>query len=167
MLTIDKLFFVLTFLAALGCGLMAGFYFGFSALVMKGLANLPHNEGVVAMQSINNAVYNLWFMTAFLGAPAVCLIVMIFSLFRWHSPGSIYELVGSALFLIGNLLVTILFNIPRNDALAAVTPTDPGAAGLWTGFLSSWTMWNHVRAMASLVSAALLIIALIYRAAQR
>jgi uncharacterized membrane protein len=41
-------FFGLTLLAALGCGLIAGVFFAFSALVMRALARRPHAEGIAA-----------------------------------------------------------------------------------------------------------------------
>jgi uncharacterized membrane protein len=55
---IDHLLFALTLVAALGCGLMAGVFFAFSAFVMKALARLPLAQGIAAMQSINVAVIN-------------------------------------------------------------------------------------------------------------
>lgn len=41
MATVDKWLFPLTFLAALGSGLIAGVFFAFSAFVMKAFARLP------------------------------------------------------------------------------------------------------------------------------
>ncbi|MGD9741821.1 MAG: hypothetical protein AB7V53_04220, partial [Dongiaceae bacterium] len=49
---------VLTFLSALGAGLIAGLFFAFSSFVMAALARLPADQGVAAMQSINTAVLN-------------------------------------------------------------------------------------------------------------
>lgn len=46
----DALLFLLTLLAALGCGLIAGVFFAFSAFVMKGLGRLSAEQGVSAMQ---------------------------------------------------------------------------------------------------------------------
>lgn len=158
----DKSFFVLTTLAALACGVMAGFFFGFSAVVMKSLAQQPQVAGMAAMQTINVVVFNPWFGTAFVGTPVACVLVIIFSLLHWHDPGTIYSLIGGTLYLMGTLLLTALFNVPKNDALAAVAPTAPGAAGLWSSYLTSWTAWNHVRTAASLAAAASLTIALCY-----
>ncbi len=45
-------------LSAVGCGLMAGFFFAFSICVMKALEALPPAQGIAAMQSINVAVIN-------------------------------------------------------------------------------------------------------------
>ena len=80
MATVDQWLFALTLCAALGCGLMAGVFFAFSAFVMKALARLPPGEGLAAMQSINVAVVNPWFLVAFLGTAAACLLVMLSSL---------------------------------------------------------------------------------------
>ncbi|MGE3967484.1 MAG: hypothetical protein AB7F08_04545, partial [Dongiaceae bacterium] len=54
----DTLLPVLTFLSALGAGLIAGLFFAFSSFVMAALARLPADQGVAAMQSINTAVLN-------------------------------------------------------------------------------------------------------------
>jgi uncharacterized membrane protein len=56
--------------------------------------------------------------------------------------------------------VTIAFNIPLNNALAAVEPTSGEGADLWTRYLSAWTRWNHVRTAAPLLAAATFILAL-------
>ena len=160
MTTVDQWLFALTFIAALGCGLVAGIFFVFSAFVMKALSRLSPGEGIAAMQSINIAVLNPWFMAAFMGTAAACVLALIASLLRWHEPGSVYLFAGSTLYLVGGLLVTIVFNVPRNEALASVVPTTPEGASLWAGYMSSWTAWNHVRTAASLAAAALLTIAL-------
>lgn len=162
MITTDQLLVALTLFAALGCGLVAGVFFAFSAFVMKALARLPAGEGIAAMQSINVVVLNRWFMTAFLGTAAVCVLALISSLLRWHESGSAYLLAGSVLYLVGSLLVTIGFNVPRNEALAAVAPTDPNGAKMWAGYVASWTAWNHVRTAASLAAAASFSLALHY-----
>jgi uncharacterized membrane protein len=46
----DRLLFILTLLAALGCGLIAGVF------VMKAPTRLPTSHGIAAMQSINVVV---------------------------------------------------------------------------------------------------------------
>jgi uncharacterized membrane protein len=158
----DKLLFALTLFSALGCGLMAGFFFAFSACVMNALARLPAAQGIAAMQSINVVVINPLFMTGFLGTAAACAILAVSSLLRRHEPGATYLLAGSLLYIVGTLLVTIVFNVPRNDALAAVDPASAEGASLWADYVGGWTSWNHVRTVASFVAAALLTIALVW-----
>ena len=151
---LEQLLFLLTLVAALGCGLVAGVFFAFSTFVMKALARLPASQGIAAMQSINVVVLNRWFLGAFLGTAAVCALVMIAAILRWHVPHAVYLLVGSALYLVGSLLVTMVFNVPRNESLALVSPQGSRGAETWALYVSSWTAWNHVRTAASLAAAA-------------
>jgi uncharacterized membrane protein len=144
----------LTLAAALGCGLVAGVFFAFSAFVMRALTRLPPEAGIAAMQSINVVVLGSWFMVAFLGTAAVCTAALVVAVLRWREPGAVQLLAGAVLYLGGSLLVTIRFNVPRNEALAAVSPGDPEAARLWAGYLAGWTAWNHVRTVAALGAAA-------------
>jgi uncharacterized membrane protein len=162
MITIDNFIFVLTLFAVLGCGLIAGIFFAFSAFIMKALSRLPSHEGITAMQFINVAIINPYFLVVFLGTPAACLIAIAYALFRWHNPAAVYLLVGGAIYLIGSFMVTVLFNIPLNNSLASVTPTGPDGAREWKRYVSNWTAWNSIRTAASLAAAALLTIALTF-----
>ena len=157
---IENLRFFLTFATALGCALIAGVFFAFSSFVMKALGALPPAQGIAAMQSINVAVINPWFLGAFLGTAASCLALTVSSLLTWQEPGASFLLAGSMLYLIGTVLVTSLCNVPQNDTLAAVDPVSAGSAKFWADFLTSWTAWNHVRTLAALAAAALFTLAL-------
>ena len=113
---------MLTFVAALGSGLMAGLFFAFSNSVMGALARLPEAEGIAAMNSINVVILNPLFLTVFLGTAAVCVIAAAMALFQWNAAGSVWLLAGSLFYLAGIIVVTMAFNVPLNDALAAVDP---------------------------------------------
>lgn len=157
---IERMLFALTLAAVLGCGLVAGLFFAFSAFVMRALASIPPAQGIAAMQSINVAVINPLFGAVFFGTAAVCLALAVWSPFLWHRPGAVILLAGSLLYLAGTMLVTFVCNVPRNDALAAIDPTTADAAGTWAGYVSGWTAWNHVRTVAALAAAASFSIAL-------
>jgi uncharacterized membrane protein len=141
----------LTVLAALGSGLIAGVFFAFSAFVMRALSRLPPHQGIAAMQAINLAVLNPWFFAAFFGTAAACVVLAIAMLLRWGEPGAILVLAGSLLYLVGSILVTMLRNVPLNDALAAAAADSGEGALLWMRYLAAW---NHVRTAASLAAAA-------------
>ena len=162
MTTADQWLFTLTLFAALGCGLIAGVFFAFSTFVMKALARRPANEGMATMQSINVVVLNRWFLGVFLGTAALCIVALISSLVRWHAPGAALGLVGAVFYLVGTLGITVAFNVPRNEALATLAPDAPDAAGLWAGYITSWTAWNHVRTVTALAAAASFSVALAY-----
>jgi uncharacterized membrane protein len=147
-----------TLATALGCGLIAGVFFAFSAFVMKALARLPAELGVAAMQAINVAAVTFAFMAALFGTAAACGALAVWALFAWDEGFAPYLLVGSALYLIGTILLTIVYHVPRNEALARVEPHS--AEIHWRRYLSGWTAWNHLRAATALAAAATLTIAL-------
>jgi uncharacterized membrane protein len=152
--------FALKLFAALGCGLMAGVFFAFSTFVMSALARLQPAQGIAAMQSINITAINPLFMVALFGTALACIFLAVSSLLKWHQPGAAYLLIGSLLYLIGTIGVTIVFNVPLNDALAKVESGSADGANLWASYLANWTNWNHIRAAAALAAAASLTIAL-------
>jgi len=152
--------FAMTLLGALGCGMMAGVFFAFSAFVMKALGRLPAEQGVAAMQAVNVAAITPAFMAALFGTAVVCGALVVSALFAWDERFAPYLLVGSVLYLVGAILLTIAYHVPRNEALARVEPHSADAESYWSRYLSGWTAWNHVRAAAALAAAAMLTIAL-------
>lgn len=159
----DDLLFALTLLTALGCGLVAGVFFAFSTFVMSALARLPPAQGIAAMQSINVVVVTPTFMTVLFGTGATCATLAIVALSSWGAPGAAYLLAGAALYIVGTVGVTMAFNVPRNNALAATDPASVDGAGVWAGYVTGWTAWNHVRTVASLAALAALIMGLCAR----
>jgi uncharacterized membrane protein len=115
------------------------------------------------MQSINVVVINPVFLTVFLGTGSLCAAGIFGSVMHWHEPAAAYLLAGGAVYLVGALLVTMFFNVPRNNALAEIAPSGAEGADLWASYLSAWTAWNHVRTIASLAAAALFTLALRFR----
>jgi uncharacterized membrane protein len=160
---IDDLIFVLTFVSVLGCGLVAGIFFAFSTFVMKALGRLPPAQGIAAMQAINVTVLNPWFFAVFFGTAAGCVLLAVSALLEWREAGTIYRLIGSVLYLVGTILVTLAFNVPRNEALAAVAGDTAEGATRWARYIPGWTAWNHVRTVAALAAAASLTLVLCHR----
>ncbi len=152
--------FVLTLLAALGCGVIAGVLFAFSSFVMKGLAHVPPAQGIASMQSVNAAALTPAFMTALFGTAAACLAVIVCSVLHRHQPYAGYLLSGGLLYLLGVIGVTVTFHVPRNQALDRVRPGSPGAAAHWNRYVTTWTAANHARTAAALAAAAVLTLAL-------
>jgi uncharacterized membrane protein len=127
---------------------------------MAALGQLPAAHGAAAMQSINAAIQNPVFGLLFAGATAGCVHAAGSALLGWGQPGTAPRLLGGVLFLLGVLVLTLVRNVPLNDALAAVDPEDPGAAAVWEHYLRVWTLWNHVRVVAGTVATALLVLSL-------
>ncbi len=150
----------LTVVTAVGCALNGGVFFAFSTFVMQGLGRLAPSQGVAAMQAINVTAVTFAFMTALFGTAVLCLAVAAWALADW-SDASPYLLAGAVVYLAGNIALTMAYNVPRNDALAALDPDDPGSAAYWQRYLREWTAGNHVRTVTGLAAAALLIVALL------
>jgi uncharacterized membrane protein len=158
--TVDQLLAAAAFLAALGCGLIGGVFFAFSTFVMKALARRPAAEAIAAMQAINVAVINPMFLGVFLGTAVVCVVAAVGAIGRWSEPGAGFLLTGATLYVVGTFGVTIGFNVPLNNALAAVAPTDADAGGEWDDYRRRWSAWNHVRTAAAVAGAGCFMLAL-------
>jgi uncharacterized membrane protein len=157
---ISELQSLLTFIAALGTGLIAGTFFAFSAFVMRALERLPVECGVAAMQSINIVVIHPLFLSVFLGTGLVCAVLFVGALFAWNESRSISLITGSLAYLLGCLMVTMTRNVPMNKALAGIAAEGPEAVRYWPEYVSRWTLWNHLRTAASLAAMACFIAAL-------
>ena len=151
--------YVLTIVAALGSGLTAGALYAFSAFVMRALVRLPAFQGIAAMQVINVEAPKPPFMAAFVGTAVLDAVLVVMAVVRWGEPYAPYVLLGAAVYLVGVIGLTAGYHVPRNNALAAVEPTDAVAADLWSAYARRWTAWNHVRVAAALAASALFTIA--------
>ncbi|MBR0793729.1 DUF1772 domain-containing protein [Bradyrhizobium manausense] len=150
----------LLWISALGCGLMAGVYFAFSTFIMTSLGRLDQAAGIVAMNAINVDIVRSLFMPLFLGTTVAGVALVVMGALRLGEPGAISMIAGGGLYVIGMFVVTAVFNVPLNDALAAVQPSAPEAGAVWATYLKDWMFWNHVRTVASLGGCALSIVAL-------
>jgi uncharacterized membrane protein len=149
----------LSFAAALGCGLMAGIFFAFSNFVMRAFARISPAQGMAAMQAVNITVLNPMFLSAFMGTALLCAADIALAL-MYGSANTAYLIAGGALYLLGNIGVTAVCNVPMNNALAAVDAGQPDAVRIWKHYLDRWTFWNHVRTITALAAAAAFILAL-------
>ncbi len=150
----------LLLLEALGCGLMAGLYFAFSAFVMSALGRIEPAAGIAAMNSINRVILRSSFMPLFFGTTVVALVLAVLTVLQWEGSRSAAILTGAVLYLAGMFACTMAFNVPLNNALQA---GGPGQGEVWERYLRDWTRWNHVRTVASIVATTLFVIAIASR----
>ncbi len=141
-----------TLLAVAGSGLVAGLLFAFSNFVMKALTRLPAQQGIHAMQLINVTIINRGFLFVFLGTALLCAFLLPASLLQWQNPAAPWLLIGSAFYLLGPLGITMAFNVPLNNALAATKWTSPEAAREWASYVAKWLCWNHVRTLMAIAA---------------
>lgn len=140
--------------ACVGSGMMAGLFSAFSTFLMKALSSLSGSEGMKAMQAINRLIVRPSFLVVFFGTGVLCAISVLLS---WNAPRiTLLTITAAAIYIGGCIVSTMLFNVPLNNQLDAVDPTSEEGRALWIRYLASWTRWNHVRSVATLISTILL-----------
>ena len=149
---------VLVWISGVGALIAAGVFFAFSNFVMKGLAQIPPAEGMRAMNAINVTVINPVFMAILFGTGAIAIFLAAMNFSSLPDPGAVKIIAGAAIYIVGSLGVTMAFNVPLNDALAAAGAGD--AAAVWADYLKTWLVWNHARGFASLAAGVLLLASL-------
>jgi uncharacterized membrane protein len=155
-------FFILMQVAILAYALVGGVFLAFSDFIMRALSLTGGNGGVEAMQVINREVFHWVFMVLFLGMAAVSLVIVGYGATHLAHPSGGVILLAGLVYLIGCFGVTVVFNVPMNEALAGMDLTQDATRAYWTGtYLPRWTFWNTVRTLACGVSAALLLFGLL------
>jgi uncharacterized membrane protein len=151
----------LLWFAAIGCGLMAGVYFAFSAFIMAAFARIGAPSGIVAMNAINDVILRSLFMPLFITTTLAALLLFGIGIVHWDTPGAAAMAGGGGTYVVGMFAVTMVFNVPLNNALASADTADREALAIWSRYLTSWNRWNHVRTIASTLAVAAFIFALV------
>lgn len=157
----EKMVTLLLWFCAIGSGLVAGLFFAFSTFIMAALAKIAPPAGISAMQSINSTILRSLFMPVFFGTTLASVVLAVAALMQWGQPGALPMLSGALIYILGMFICTVVFNVPLNNQLAAVSAQSDEALPIWSRYLSQWTRWNHVRTIASTVACSLFIAALL------
>lgn len=150
----------MTIVCAVGAAMVAGVFFTFSTFTIDGLKRLTPPQGAAAMQAINKEAPSPLFMLLLFGTGAACVVLMIDAAVEFHVPAAKYQLVAGALYIVGVVLLTGLYHVPRNNTLDALDPNSAEGVEYWGIYLEEWVRLNHVRTVAPMVSAILLTISL-------
>lgn len=159
----DVIILLLTIVTAITVGLVGGVFFAFSSFIMRALGALPPPTAISAMQSINVVVLRSLFLTAFFAAGLTSVILAVHAAFAWESHVALWQLAGGLVYVLGCVAVTVAANVPLNNTLAIVSPESAEGETVWTRYLSDWTLWNHIRTVACVISAICLTMALLVR----
>jgi uncharacterized membrane protein len=96
------------------------------------------------MNAINVRILRSLFMPLFLGTTLTSAALAVIGMGR---PGGAAMLAGGTIYVLGMFVVTMVFNVPLNSALAAAGRDD--VAQTWSRYFRRWGFWNHVRTLAS------------------
>lgn len=127
MSAMERMMFVLVFVAAMGCAVVGGMFYAFSSFVMRALERIAPEQGVAAMNSINSVVVTPSFMLVFVGTALLCLGLAAGSMFWWPPPAGRLVLLAALLYAVGTFGLTMAVNQPMNLRLKAMQASTAAA----------------------------------------
>jgi uncharacterized membrane protein len=121
-------------------GLLAGVYVAFLVAVMPALRGASDETFVAVMTRINVVIVNPAFLVLFVGSPVLTGAVLFWS----RSP----LVVAASALALAALVITVVANLPLNDALAA--------RGSRSAYENPWLAWHAARTACALLCFGLL-----------
>lgn len=156
----ERWVFAVTLSAAVGAGVIAGVFFVFSNFLMRVLDRRPASEAIATMQSINELIENPLFFLFFIGTALAGAVLGVYSLVSLDGPERTWLVAGGITYIVGAVLVTGAYHIPRNQALDRLDPQAVDAADRWSSYLSEWLPVHHLRTLAAIASCASFVMAI-------
>jgi uncharacterized membrane protein len=141
-------------------GLLAGVFYIFSIALVPAFRITSPQAHITTMQAINRKILNPLFMLSFLGPTALLPLAAIQ---HWGAPQFPLLVAAALLHIIGANGVTVVGNVPLNDRLDKVNVAQLGEAEAervrqaFQGEGSAWMRFHHIRTLASIAAAALVL----------
>lgn len=142
-------------LALLATGAIAGLFLGFWCSVMTALGSVPAPTAITVMRRINVVIVNPPFLAAFLGALVLLPATALLAWWVGADRAAGWFAAAAGAYGIGTFGVTIVFNIPLNDALERAGDASGTPELDWAAFAGPWNRWHQVRTVAAFVAFAL------------
>lgn len=147
----SRLLVPMSMLSLLSIGAIFGFFYAWVCSTMWGLDATDPRASITAMQAMNASVRNPVFFPAFFLTPVILILTALLAIRQERTRSAALFAASAAAYLAGAFLVTVMVNVPLNEALARVrVPTDSArAAVLWQNYSEPWQFWNTLRTLAS------------------
>ncbi|WP_207513781.1 anthrone oxygenase family protein [Longitalea luteola] len=149
-------------ITAFTTALIAGLFYAYSCSVNAGLGKLPDAGYLAAMQSINREILNPLFYMSFMGT----LLLLPLSAWLQYShpaPMRFYLLLAATLvYAIGTFGVTIMGNVPLNNALDGfnIQAASPELISQQRSlFEKPWNQLHSIRTIANAIALILVLLA--------
>lgn len=147
--------------AAVGAGVAGGVYFTFSTIVSPSLRLRPAPEAVAVMRRVNENAVRAPFMIVFFGGALAAGVAAVTAMLQDPGAGMAPVRVIGAGLTLASFATTILFNVPLNNALTRIRPSDGDAAAAWRSFDAGWSRANTIRTVLAIVGSAFLTASLV------
>jgi uncharacterized membrane protein len=148
---------VVLVLAAVMVGITAGVMFCYQIAIMPGLHQLSDREFINAFRQLDRKIVNPLFVVSFLGGGALLVAGTVL-----EGPGSDrFGLLtaASVVYVVGVVIITMTWHVPRNNNLATfpvTIATAQDAAVARKSFEAPWNRLHAVRTLAAIAALAML-----------
>lgn len=142
------------------CAAIFGFFYAWVCSTMWGLDAADPRIAITAMQTMNASVRNTVFAPAFFGTPLVLAATAALLWMKGYKPSARLFALSGAVYLCFGLILTMVVNVPMNEALALVAVPEgfDTASAIWQDYSKPWQFWNQMRTVASGVALLLAVI---------
>ncbi|MEO6287549.1 MAG: anthrone oxygenase family protein [Dyadobacter sp.] len=152
---------IVLLITGLTSALIAGLFYSYSCSVNPGLGQLSDIHYLSAMQAINKAIINPIFFLSFMGTLFLLPVSTYMHYGSAHSSRFYFLLAATIIYVVGAFGVTMMGNVPLNDALEKFNIAGASAQELAAQRLQFEKPWNNlhfVRTVASVLSLVLVLI---------
>jgi len=157
---IESIFPIVLVVATLLVALVAGFLFAFAVIAMPGLKQLNDGEFIRAFQKMDGIIQSNHplFMLVWMGSVVLLITAAIIGYTHLESLPRNVLLAATVLYIIGVQAPTVVFNIPRNNAIQAVDTANATALQqARIDFEDGWNRSNQFRTVMSITVTAILL----------
>ncbi|MCS3799435.1 DUF1772 domain-containing protein [Niastella sp. OAS944] len=151
-------------ITALTTALIAGLFYSYSCSVNPGLGKLPDAGYLAAMQSINREILNPLFFMSFIGT---LILLPVSAWVQYSNPAHTrfyLLLAATVIYALGTFGVTIMGNVPLNNALDGFQLQSASPETLQQyrqSFEKPWNRLHSIRTMANAITLILVLLACI------
>jgi len=150
------------FLSTIVTFLSAGFFYGWQVGPIPGFRFLDDSTYITAMNAVNANIPNTGFSVIFVGSIVFMLITLMLYRKQWQSTKFLLIFSAMLLYVFGLLLITFAVHVPLNEALLLHTDlTVIDVASVRSNYESRWNTWHVYRTSAVVLSAVLLLFAVV------
>ncbi|MCH2189399.1 MAG: DUF1772 domain-containing protein [Gammaproteobacteria bacterium] len=146
---------------ALWSALIAGVFSAFSEFVMAALSQTTPAGAIESMQQINRKVIKTQFVVGIVAIAAFSILFLMYSIKAFDGTAVKTIALACLVYIPSVFLMTVFGNVPMNNKLQQYDHTTQEAQTYWTYYVKSWTRFNHVRSIGSILTAGLYVVAAI------
>ena len=144
-------------------GAIFGFFYAWICSTIWGLDRLEPNTAIAAMQAMNASVRNAVFAPTFFGTTPLAFLAAWAAHRARAALSARWLMLAGLTYGFGAMMLTMMVNVPMNEALAELDACSAAAQDYWVGtYLPRWAFWNTVRTFACTLSGGLLLFGLLW-----